>query len=231
MSLGKRRHVGLLPPVRKKRKIAPAIEEITFDATAREDYLCGFHKRKLQRIKHAKEEAMKREREERITARKLPMQLREGRRANLEKHVEAVNSMLREDYGDATEASEHDESMGEQQWNGIGGSPTVAHEDEYLDEEKFTTVTVETVEVSKDGLHKIVDGVGEDAAAQENEQRAKEALYEIQSARNVKEVQSKEPPRNTRKKKKFRYESKAERKVTRQKERSGSKAKAKLRRS
>lgn len=44
-------------PATKKRKIqmgkAPA--EILFDTAAREDYLTGFHKRKLQRIKQAQE--------------------------------------------------------------------------------------------------------------------------------------------------------------------------------
>ena len=59
------------PPPRKKRKVASAIEAITFDPSAREDYLSGFHKRKLQRIKHAKEEAAKREREEKLAARKI----------------------------------------------------------------------------------------------------------------------------------------------------------------
>ena len=60
-----------LLPLSNKRKRVPAIEEITFDPHSREDYLTGFHKRKLQRIKHAKDEAIKREREERLTARKI----------------------------------------------------------------------------------------------------------------------------------------------------------------
>ena len=67
-----------LAPPSKKRKREAAIEEITFDHSAREDYLTGFHKRKLQRIKHAKEDAAKREREDKLTVRKkvyesLPM--------------------------------------------------------------------------------------------------------------------------------------------------------------
>ncbi len=61
----------MIPPPKKKRKSTSAIEEIAFDFNAREDYLTGFHKRKLQRIKRAKEEAAKKEREEKITARKL----------------------------------------------------------------------------------------------------------------------------------------------------------------
>lgn len=58
-------------PPRKKRKSASTIDEIAFDPSAREAYLSGFHKRKLQRIKHAKEEAAKRYRDERLTARKI----------------------------------------------------------------------------------------------------------------------------------------------------------------
>ena len=60
---------SLVPP-RKKRKIVSAIEEISFDPGAREEYLTGFHKRKLQRIKNAQEEAAKREREDKLAARK-----------------------------------------------------------------------------------------------------------------------------------------------------------------
>ena len=67
--LGKRKTANMVPPP-KRRKKTPAIEEISFDFGAREDYLTGFHKRKLQRIKHAQEEAVKKEREERIAARK-----------------------------------------------------------------------------------------------------------------------------------------------------------------
>lgn len=59
-----------MPPVSKKRKLgttAPA--EITFDFAAREEYLTGFHKRKLERQKHAQQEAAKKEREERLRLR------------------------------------------------------------------------------------------------------------------------------------------------------------------
>lgn len=69
--LGKRKPPTPLLPPKKRRKSAPTIEEISFDTSAREDYLTGFHKRKLQRIKHAKEEAAKKERAEKIVARKI----------------------------------------------------------------------------------------------------------------------------------------------------------------
>lgn len=60
----------MAPPTKKRKKSAVAVEEITFDPNAREDYLTGFHKRKVQRIKHAQEEAAKKERQERIVERK-----------------------------------------------------------------------------------------------------------------------------------------------------------------
>lgn len=56
-------------PPTKKRKIGPtsnAPEEIVFDEAARQDYLSGFHKRKQQRIKHAQNVAIQREKEEKI---------------------------------------------------------------------------------------------------------------------------------------------------------------------
>lgn len=61
---------SVLPPQKKKRKFDHKIEEINFDLSAREDYLTGFHKRKVQRSKRAQEEAEKKAREERIVMRK-----------------------------------------------------------------------------------------------------------------------------------------------------------------
>ncbi len=69
--LGKRKPQGLVAPLKKKRKPTSAIDEIAFDPSAREDYLTGFHKRKLQRIKNAKEEAAKQERADKLAARKI----------------------------------------------------------------------------------------------------------------------------------------------------------------
>lgn len=61
---------SILPTLSKKRKVAHAVEEINFDTDARQEYLTGFHKRKLQRVKRAQEEAAKREKEEKLEARK-----------------------------------------------------------------------------------------------------------------------------------------------------------------
>lgn len=61
----------------KKRKAAPSIEEISFDNTARADYLTGFHKRKQERIQKAQEIAAEKARKEKIELRK---QVRTDRR-------------------------------------------------------------------------------------------------------------------------------------------------------
>jgi len=63
------------PPPAKRRKpnnprTTKPVEDISFDPSAREDYLTGFRKRKQQRIKHARGEAQKKERALKIESRK-----------------------------------------------------------------------------------------------------------------------------------------------------------------
>jgi len=157
------------------------------------------------------------------------LQLRENRKADLEKHVETVNSMLR-DAGDYTaQSSDSEQAVDGDSWDGIYDAPTFNHDEEYVDEDRLTTVTVEAVDVTRDGLHKIA---GKD---DEEEGDTREGPVDAPKGREAnlttKKVWTKERPRvPKKKKKKFRYEGKAERKVTRYKERLGRKAKAKERR-
>lgn len=59
------------PPPSKKRKIKVITEEkIEFDPAAREEYLTGFHKRKVARRKHAEEENAKKDKEEKLRFRR-----------------------------------------------------------------------------------------------------------------------------------------------------------------
>jgi hypothetical protein len=61
-------------PPHKRQKTLPKtapVAEITFDFAAREEYLTGFHKRKLARAKHAQEEAAKKEKQEKVEARRM----------------------------------------------------------------------------------------------------------------------------------------------------------------
>ena len=47
----------------KKRKVSDKVEEVTFDSAARQEFLTGFHKRKVQRSRHAQEVAEKKAQE------------------------------------------------------------------------------------------------------------------------------------------------------------------------
>ncbi|KAG4025391.1 hypothetical protein MFRU_059g00280 [Monilinia fructicola] len=210
---------SVLPPQKKKRKFDHKIEEINFDLSAREDYLTGFHKRKVQRSKRAQEEAEKKAREERIVMRK---QLREERRAELNEHVKAVNALLQ----DVNEKFDGGDEDGDE-WGGIEDEENdedvqeevVDHEEEYIDEDKYTTVTVEGIEISKEGIKRTADeGDSDDGAEKSKRKFTKEE-------EKVKKVWPKKP-----RKKKFTYETKAERKMTRQKQKSGSRAAADARR-
>ncbi|TVY90431.1 Ribosomal RNA-processing protein [Lachnellula willkommii] len=200
-------------PPSKKRKTVHKIEEISFDNDARADYLTGFHKRKVARATRAREEAEKKEKEERV---RIRAQLREERKQELDEHIEAVNRALKEVRDPGVEREESDDDT----WEGIADDvvevEVVDREEEYVDEDRYTTVTVEAVDISKEGFTK--SGV-EDSS---DEEKGAPKLVEEEK---TKKVWPKKAP-----KKKFRYESKAERKFTRGKQKAGNKAKADARR-
>jgi ribosomal RNA-processing protein 17 len=149
--------------------------------------------------------------------------LREERKKELEEHVNAVNALLQDVEGGigGGEGSEEEDV-----WGGIEDEGDTAvkavevldHEEEYVDEDRYTTVTVEAVNVSKEGLQKVAD---DDSDPEKEVEYAKPAEKE--------ETGKKKWPKKERKKK-FRYESKAERKVTRGKQKAGNKARADARR-
>lgn len=227
---------SLLPPPSKKRKSTSAVEEVSFDNDARQEYLTGFHKRKQQRIKNAQEEAAKRARQEKIEMRKqvslagthslqwMPMmeanlycQIRDERRREVEQHVETVNRMLQEsEAAGAIEKESDDES---EEWDGFPDQPNldiVDHEEEYIDEDRYTTVTVESVSVTRDGLHK--PQIDESEDEDDNKEEAKDTADD-KTAKSRQEKPKK-------KKKKFRYESKFDRELTGIKHRIKSKRRA-----
>ncbi|KAI5810177.1 nucleolar protein 12-domain-containing protein [Peziza echinospora] len=184
-----------------KRK-APT-ESIEFDKSARADYLTGFHKRKVQRTKQAQAEAAKKAREEKISDRK---RLREIRKQELEEHVEAVQAALKpQTLGDSSdEESDDSASVSEDEDDDIPRAPTL-HLEEYVDEEKFTTVTVEPIDFDD----------SEDEDAEENE-RKRIAAEELEASKPKKRTFPKKE-----KKKKFTYLTKAERRETRRKQKAG----------
>jgi len=134
----------------------------------------------------------------------------------LEKHVEEVNRLVRQANGDVGEAGEEtdgDSDENEEQ-NGNASAaleapnPAAAdinEEEEFIDEDKYTTVTIESVGISKHGFEKR----GGDEAA------------EAEEVNKEKRVWTKERPKSNKPKKKkikFRYETKTERKAERVKQ-------------
>ncbi|KAI1367408.1 nucleolar protein 12-domain-containing protein [Xylaria arbuscula] len=198
----------LLAPPPKKRKRHHTVEEIKFDDDARAEYLTGFHKRKLQRAKHAQEQAAERARQERIEARK---QIREDRKRQVEEHVQSVNDALQQAAQAGYIDSEGDESSDDsaEEWGGFedtsGQQNAIDHEEEYIDEDRYTTVTVESVHVSKDGL---TSSRPDEEDSAEEEEKEKKTTIEPEKSRDGNNGAPKK------KKQKFRYETKLERKIT-----------------
>ncbi|KAI9754211.1 MAG: hypothetical protein M4579_004808 [Chaenotheca gracillima] len=225
-----------MAPPTKKRKKTSAVEEVTFDFGAREEYLTGFHKRKLQRAKFAQDVAAKKEREEKLEDRR---KLREGRKEEARQHVETVNAMLRR-AAKENESSDDETSSEYEEWDGFSDTDiadTINHEEQYVDDDRHTTVAVETIDVSRDGFRVTDDnsdsGDGDPTEASHDAEKKDSTGPAERMASNGKRIWTKEKPVKPKpktKKKAFRYENKSERKATRAKERSGNKAKAKARR-
>jgi ribosomal RNA-processing protein 17 len=137
--------------------------------------------------------------------------------------VPATAAAADEDDGEAPE------SDGE--WSGITDPepPPIDHEAEYIDEDKYTTVTVEAMDVTREGLFK-----AEQEEAKEDEKQAADTSEEPTADKKRKWTKDKpkDAGHKTKKKKRnFRYESKAERKATRSKERSKNHKQARERKS
>ena len=139
----------------------------------------------------------------------------------MSRHVAEVNAELRKQNPDLSESDSAPEINGQdEEWEGIEEvEPEFAQDEEYVDEDKYTTVTVEAMKDPRDESEDDAESkkvVGENRTANGGSQARKKRIW------------SKEDKAKS-KKKKFRYESKAERSVTRQKQKSKNHA-AKIRR-
>lgn len=137
--------------------------------------------------------------------------IREERRRAVEDHVQAINKILRE--AEAAGTTEQDENASEGEWQGLSDTEVpeapIDIEEEYIDEDKYTTVKVEAVTVDRDGLHKPqLDDTSEDEASGP-EKEAGTNTAEQDGTGPVKRPKEKAK----KKKKKFRYETKFEREL------------------
>ena len=167
----------------------------------------------------------------------LSIQMREDRQKQLQEHIEKVNSMLSNT--NATEdSSEEDVGEGsntfsEEAWEGFEEALEVNRVDEYIDEDKYATVTVESVDVSKDGLRVTTgEADGEDGIQTSTEEKKLSSNSTSNTITQKKRGWTEEKPmvHKSKKKKKFRYESVAERKAAREKQKARTAKAAKGRR-
>ncbi|KAI5302212.1 hypothetical protein KEM56_000912 [Ascosphaera pollenicola] len=229
----------------KRRKLfkneGPTEEEIKFDNAARAEFLTGFHKRKVQRAKHAQEAAERRMKEEKREQRK---RLREERQAELRRAFEVHQARLREINGTApgsdSDENENEEADGEEagsnnEWNGVAEPEPVDHTAEYIDEDKYTTVTVEEID-PKNGFGSDSESDDDDEEKdtengdkKTNDHKEEEDKNTEKKKKRVWSKNAPDKPKKPKRKRNFKYETKDERKVSRFKERTGNRKKAKER--
>ncbi|OAL74755.1 hypothetical protein A7D00_0349 [Trichophyton violaceum] len=211
------------PPTKKRKIAAPAQpEEISFNPDSRAEFLTGFHKRKIRQERKAEfEEALKRHRAE----------------------MEALNGFpaTEEESGSGSEQDRDDDE--EEEWGGIVEPPPVDYEAEYIDEDKYTTVTVEEIEATREGLvprREMNDkkddeyedsGDGEEEEEEEEEEGDKEKNDGMSKKKKIwtKDNPNKDVKKKRKRKRDFKYESPLERKLNRAKERGRKKKQAEAR--
>lgn len=126
-----------------------------------------------------------------------------------------VKKMIRESAAAGhEEADEGSQEESSDEWDGFPDQPNlelVDHEEEYIDEDRYTTVTVETVNVSRDGLEKPI-------LAKDDEADGEEKVIEAADTISTKARPKKKKP-------KFRYEHKLERQFADRKQKARHRAK------
>lgn len=153
-------------------------------------------------------------------------QLREERNAEFQRIVEENEKALRKLRGESDSQSEEESDSNEEEWEGFEEPPAVDYEAEYIDEDKYTTVTVEEMDASKEGLYKAEKDESDESRSRKGD--TVPATAKSNSATKKAKKAGDDKPKK--KKKKFRYESKEDRKLARAKQKMSNKRKADARR-
>lgn len=169
------------------------------------------------------------------TVRLMLEQLRNQRKQDLETHVSTVNAMLRKAEAGMIGEDSEDELPGPET---VGGADAIegqasleaqlevqTEEMEYVDEDKYTTVTIEPMRLSSDDEHN-------EEAGRPLAPGTSAVTGTADTSGSKKRVWTKEKPSSgnpKKRKKKFRYENKVERKANRMHQRAKNGAAAKAR--
>jgi ribosomal RNA-processing protein 17 len=121
---------------------------------------------------------------------------------------EALKKAAHAGYIDSEEGESDDDAT--EEWGGFQDMPAptdrIDHEEEYIDEDRYTTVTVESVNVTKDGLTS--SRLDEEESAGGGQKAAEK------NAQAQPEKKSNRDQHAKKRKQKFRYETKLERQIT-----------------
>lgn len=144
----------------------------------------------------------------------------------MEAHVKAVNAGIMGLTGPIDSSDESGE-----EWEGIDEVPVIDREDEYVDEEKYTTVTVEEVGITREGFTRPEDSDDEEDEVEKPKinDRVAASLVSKSTKEDSKEKAKNDKKIKLRKKRSFRYENKTDRSAARYKERGKNKARAEAR--
>lgn len=143
----------------------------------------------------------------------------------MEEHRRQLKLLQEEDKSEKGDSASDEES--DEEWEGIEEPPAVDYEAEYIDEDKYTTVTVEEMDSSREGLRKSI--TGEDPE-EESKAKAAEAAKKAEEEAKLVKKRKATTDKPKKKKKQFRYESKQDRKLAAAKQRLSKAKKAKARR-
>lgn len=150
----------------------------------------------------------------------------------MEEHKKQLQLLKQQDASDGSDSNAtHDSDSGEdEEWEGFAEPPAVDYEAEYIDEDRYTTVTVEEMDPSREGL--LRSAKADDSEEKEEEGNEQDPATEAEAKRTAAAKKPRKRPTtdNTKKKKKFRYESKEDRKLALAKQRLSKAKKAKARR-
>lgn len=147
----------------------------------------------------------------------------------MEEHQRQLKRIKDEETSDGSDSNPDQENDSHDEWEGFEEPPALDYEAEYIDEDKYTTVTVEEMDPSREGLRKSVRDEGSEQEEDANEEDPSTTTTEPESkqARMTRKQTAGKPKK---KKKQFRYESKQDRKLNLAKQRLSKSKKAKARR-
>ena len=147
----------------------------------------------------------------------------------MEQHRKQLQRIKDEETSGSSDSNPDQDDESDQEWEGFVEPPAVDYEAEYIDEDKYTTVTVEEMDPSREGLRKSVhhDDSDEETEDEQNPSAASATEPEPKPTKKARKPSADKPKK---KKQQFRYESKGERKLARAKQRLSNSKKAQARR-